>query len=100
MVTHFCQSSIATLLNPLRNALRTKHYSYETEKAYVYWVNRFVRFHPTRNPEEITDLEIQHFLTFFSIQELLGHNNVKTTMVYTHVLNKGGLAVKSPADRL
>jgi integron integrase len=35
-----------------------------------------------------------------TVQELLGHNDVKTTMIYTHVLQKGGLAVKSPADRL
>ena len=35
-----------------------------------------------------------------TIQELLGHSNVETTMIYTHVLNKPGLSIRSPADLL
>ncbi len=41
---------------------------------------------------------LQHGYDIRTVQELLGHRDVKTTMIYTHVLNRGGRAVRSPID--
>ena len=44
-----------------------------------------------------------HLLLGYDIRtapELLGHNDVRTTMIFTHVLNRSGRSVQSPADRL
>lgn len=42
---------------------------------------------------------LQHGYDIRTVQELLGHKDVKTTMIYTHVLNRGGLGVQSPLDQ-
>ena len=41
---------------------------------------------------------LEHGYDIRTVQELLGHRDVRTTMVYTHVLNRGGLGVRSPVD--
>jgi len=43
---------------------------------------------------------LEHGYDIRTVQELLGHRDVSTTMIYLHVMRKGALGVKSPMDRL
>ena len=51
------------LLDQVRQAIRTRHYSYMTEKAYVHWIKRFIFFHNKRHPAEMAEAEIARFLS-------------------------------------
>jgi integron integrase len=51
------------LLDQVRQAIRTRHYSHRTEKAYVHWIKRFVFFHNKRHPIELGEPEIAQFLS-------------------------------------
>jgi len=42
------------LLEQVRQAIRTRHYSYRTEKAYIHWIKRFIFFHNKRHPAGIS----------------------------------------------
>lgn len=53
----------ARLLDQVRQALRARHYSRRTEKAYVAWIRRYVLFHGKRHPVEMGGAEITAFLT-------------------------------------
>lgn len=55
-------------------------------------MHAFLDSFPPKFPESGYDIR--------TVQELLGHSDVSTTMIYTHVLNKGGKGVESPLDQL
>ena len=47
------------LLDRLRQMLRTRHYTYRTEQAYVHWIRRYILFHGKRHPQEMGRGEIE-----------------------------------------
>lgn len=57
------------LMDELREALRTRHYSKRTEQAYCMWVRRFIRFHEYRHPCEMTESEVNAFLTHLAVEQ-------------------------------
>ncbi len=56
------------LLDRVRAALRTRHCSLRTEKAYVGWIRRYIVFHGKRHPAEMGAAEITRFLSDLAIQ--------------------------------
>jgi len=81
------------LLNQVRLAIRTRHYSYRTEKAYVHWIKRFIFFHNKRHPTEMGESEVARFLSSLASD---GHVSASTQnqafnallFLYKEVLNK------------
>jgi len=51
------------LLDQVRQAIRTRHYSDRTEKAYIHWIKRYIFFHDKRHPQEMAEAEIARFLS-------------------------------------
>lgn len=55
------------LLEQMRNAIRLHQYSQETERAYLYWVKRFIIFHDKKHPASMEKKEIEAFLTHLAV---------------------------------
>jgi len=55
------------LLDRVRDAIRARHYSRRTEKAYVAWIRRYIFFHGKRHPAAMGAAEITRFLTSLAV---------------------------------
>jgi integron integrase len=57
------------LLDRVREAIRTRHYSPRTEQAYVHWIRRYIFFHKVRHPAEMGKPELNAFLSHLAVKE-------------------------------
>ena len=57
------------LLEQVQDVIRLKHYSYQTEKTYIYWIRHYILFHDKRHPKDMGTPEIEAFLTNLAVNK-------------------------------
>ncbi|MEP0760814.1 phage integrase N-terminal SAM-like domain-containing protein [Coleofasciculus sp. FACHB-T130] len=53
----------------MQDVIRLKHYSYQAEKTYIYWIRRYILFHNKRHPKDMGSKEIEEFLTHLAVNK-------------------------------
>ena len=81
------------LLDQLREAMRSRHYSRRTESTYVHWVKRFIFFHNVRHPKDMAEPEINSFLTHLAVREYVSASTQNQALcaiifLYNYVLDR------------
>ncbi len=75
------------LLDRVREAIRVRHYSLRTERAYVEWVRRYVLFHGKRHPQELGRVEVEAFLSHLAVQKGVSastQNQAKAALLFLY----------------
>jgi integron integrase len=81
------------LLEQVRQAIRTRHYSDKTEEAYVSWIRRFIFFHNKRHPTDMAEAEIARFLSNLATESNVSSSTQNRALnallfLYKEVLDK------------
>lgn len=84
------------LLDRLRDAIRTLHYSRRTEEAYSYWTKRFIYFNGKRHPSELGEAEVTAFLNHLGSDRNVSASTQNQALAALLFLYKNVLGVDLP----
>ena len=79
------------LLDCVRDAIRSRHYSLRTEQSYIHWIRRFILFHKKRHPENMGEKEITSFLTDLAVNRKVAASTRNQALSALHFLYRNVL---------
>jgi len=85
---------MSALLNQVRDVMRVRHYSLQTEKTYIYWMRKYIFFHDVRHPKEMGADEVGAFLTHLAVTENVAATTQNQAMFALLFLYKEVLGVE------
>ncbi len=85
---------MSVLLNQVRDIMRTRRYSLQTEKTYIYWIKKYIFFHHIRHPKEMGANEVGAFLTHLAVNENVAATTQNQAMFALLFLYKEVLGVE------
>ena len=78
------------LLDRVRHAIRTRHYSPRTEEAYVHWIRRYIVFHEKQHPSVLGAPDISRFLTWLAVERQVSASTQNQALSAVLFLYLGG----------
>ncbi len=84
------------LLDRVRTLMRTRHYSYETEKRYIYWIKQYIFYHNIRNPDEMGAAEVEEFLSHLAVEKNVSASTQNQALAALLLLYKQVLQIDLP----
>jgi len=88
------------LLDQLRTAIRARHYSPRTERAYVSWVARFILFHKKRHPGQMGPREVERFVTHLATVRRVSSSTQRQALSAILFLYRNVLQIDLKLDRI
>ena len=87
---------MSILLDNVRNVMRVRHYSYQTEKTYIYWIKKYIYFHKITHPAEMGAAEVEAFLTYLAVERTVAASTQNQARAALLFLYKEVLKVNLP----
>ena len=87
---------MSELLNNVRNVMRVRHYSYQTEKTYIHWIKQYIYFHKITHPKDMGAAEVEAFLTHLAVERTVAASTQNQALAALLFLYKEVLKINLP----